>query len=1064
MRTFLITLLLATPLLLLAQHYDPLHSPDTYRDPGNPYYWGNRPPAPGYWQQDVHYRITARLDEVTDVADGHVDLTYWNNSPDTLPFVFFHLYEEAYNKGSYMDQQNGHHDPGRMGDADHPAGTEVRSMQVNGAELRREQDNTVLKAWLPEPLPPGGRVVFSIDFRTHWLQGLYRRMKLFDAWGSKHYDGVHWYPRISVYDHHMGWDTQQHLGHEFYGDFGSYDVALDMPNDQVVEATGWLQNPDEVLPADLRARLDIRNFKDKPWNERPSVITPYVAGERKVWRYHAENVHDFAFTCDPTYRIGEAEWNGVKCIAMAEEPHASKWQNAAEYTAQVVRTHSEQIGMYIYPKMVVADARDGMEYPMLTLDSGNEPNYRGLFMHEVGHNWFFGMVGNNETYRAMLDEGFTQFLTGWGLEHLDGDTMVDEPASTAWERRYRSPRLARESQVYYGYTRDAVRCEVPAIDVHSDAFSDVQGLGGGYGHVYYKTAVMLYNLQYVLGEERFLAALRHYFDQWKVCHPYVEDFRRSIIDFTHVDLDWFFDEWIGTDAVIDYAVRGIKHRGRNSGQVVHLRRRGGMQMPIDLQVVGRDGAVHDFLIPNTWYAKPTSATILPRWIGFADLQRDYHAHIDIPSGIRSVTIDPTDRLADRYKLNDQRPPPIEIGLDDQLNERPDRRAYEGRARPELWWNGFDGVKVGGHFHGDYMNWKHKLWFTAWMSTGLGQYLRQGGVDPSYDLLSFILDYETGTERVLKGSSVHLGVHMLDGLEQYSGGATWRLPDRKTHITIDGKVLLRRDSTDLDYLLYPEQWELNTVNSVVDIGWHRSYSGRHGDGEIEVVLRSSSLGSDLGYGQVHAQLVNDDAFGKLRLRSRWYVRYGTGATPRESALYLAGASPEEMMDDKFVRSVGMVPYEWTGYGTGTNHFQHGGGLNLRGYAGYLAPERTPAGDIIPTYSGNSGASVSEELELDGLVPLRPPWLRDHLHLDVYLFGDAGVMAYRHVDEEGTHFDLGGLRADAGVGAALTIRNWGPLERLRPLVLRFDMPLVLNALPAEETNHFAFRYVVGVGRSF
>ena len=106
----------------------------------------------------------------------------------------------------------------------------------------------------------------------------------------------------------------------------------------VLEATGWLQNPEEVMPADLRAKLDIRNFKDKPWNEKPSEVIPYDASVRKTWKYHAENVHDFAFTADPTYRIGEAEWNGVKCIAMAEEPHASGWQNAADYCAKVIRS------------------------------------------------------------------------------------------------------------------------------------------------------------------------------------------------------------------------------------------------------------------------------------------------------------------------------------------------------------------------------------------------------------------------------------------------------------------------------------------------------------------------------------------------------------------------------------------------------------------------------------------------------------------------------------------------------------------------------------------------------
>ena len=125
----------------------------------------------------------------------------------------------------------------------------------------------------------------------------------------------------------------------------------------------------------------------------------------------ANNVHDFAFTTDPTYRISEVEWNGIKCIALAQEQNAHAWQPTAKFVANVVKTYSQDFGMYAYPKMVAADARDGMEYPMLTLDGGNWPGHQYVIAHEVGHNWFFGMVGNNETYRACLDEGFTQFLT-----------------------------------------------------------------------------------------------------------------------------------------------------------------------------------------------------------------------------------------------------------------------------------------------------------------------------------------------------------------------------------------------------------------------------------------------------------------------------------------------------------------------------------------------------------------------------------------------------------------------------------------------------------------------------
>nr|MBP7408511.1 M1 family metallopeptidase [Flavobacteriales bacterium] len=594
MRHLLLAFVAIVPIATIAQRFDDRHPPNTYRNADNPHYWKNRPPYEGYWQQDVHYLIKARMDDERDVVDGDLTLYYHNNSPDTLRYVFFHLYQEAYVAGSYNLDQEGEH--WRGGSEDSPyAGTRINSLTSEGDSLRTEQDNTILKVWLKQALPPGERVVLRIGFSTHWSMSVGRRMKLFNAWGSKHYDGVHWYPRIAVYDRKFGWDTQQHLGMEFYGDFGTFDVDLDFPHHYVVDATGVLQNPQEVMPAELRARLDIANFKNKPWNEKPTVITPPEPGKRKVWKFHSENTHDFAFTADPTYRIGEAEWNGVQCIALAQEPHASKWQNAADYCAKVIEAHSTSFGMYAYPKMIVADARDGMEYPMLTLDSGNDPNYRGLFVHEIGHNWFFGMVGNNETYRAMLDEGFTQFLTAWGLEQIDGDTMVVDTPKTKYERRYTLPELARESEVYSGYQRDAVRDKLPAINTHSDEFDHWTDKGsGGYGHVYTKTATMLYNLQYVLGDTLFLAAMRNYFDRWHMCHPYVEDFRQSMHDFTGVDLNWFFDQWIETDKRIDYAVKCVTGRHEDEGQTIHLRRKGSLQMPIDLQVTAKDGKLYDF--------------------------------------------------------------------------------------------------------------------------------------------------------------------------------------------------------------------------------------------------------------------------------------------------------------------------------------------------------------------------------------------------------------------------------------------------------------------------------------
>ena len=404
--------------------YNALDKPNTYRNLDNSNYWKNKAPNKDYWQQDVYYQIDAYIDEKTDIISAKQSLTYWNNSPDKLDFVYFHLYQNAFQPDSYLSElqkQNGN-EPKYGNYEAQKLGTKIENITVDGKKVKTILDNTILKVFLPSTLKPGEQIVFDINFKTYFdIGGLRRRMKTYNSWGFKHYNGVHWYPRISVYDAKFGWTTDQHLGKEFYGDFGAFDVQLNFSSDFVVGATGFLLNRKEVLPSDLREKLDIKKFKDKEWGSTPSVITEYVEGERKIWKYHAENVHDFAFTADPTYRIGESWWKDKVCYSLAQEPHASKWQNAADFSAKVIKVFSEDIGMYTYHKMIVADARDGMEYPMLTLDGGADPGYRDLLAHEIGHNWFFGQIGNNETYRALLDEGFTQFLTAWAMIKIDGD-------------------------------------------------------------------------------------------------------------------------------------------------------------------------------------------------------------------------------------------------------------------------------------------------------------------------------------------------------------------------------------------------------------------------------------------------------------------------------------------------------------------------------------------------------------------------------------------------------------------------------------------------------------------
>lgn len=1059
------------PFLLLVSHFLLAQ----YRSSSNIHYWKNRPPYAGYWQQDVHYKIKATINEKTSIVNGEEELTYYNNSPDTIRFVYFHLYQNAFQPGSYYDKMtlaNGVY-PKYGKYESQRKNTEILHITSDGTELKREEDNTIVKVYLSRPLLPNNSTTFTISFITYFDEGgsQRRRMKSFHVFGNNHFNGVHWYPRIAVYDRKFGWETDQHLEKEFYGDYGTFDVELNFANNYIVEATGNLINQKEVLPDDLRKKLDISNFKDKPMFSAPSIIIPYDSTQRKTWKYHAENVHDFAFTADPTYRIGEKEWNGIKIIAVAQESNAAGWQNAAEYSAKVVQTYSEDIGMYIYPKMVIADARDGMEYPMLTLCGGWDPGYRDLIAHEAGHNWFFGMVGNNETYRAFMDEGFTQFLTNWTYEKIDGDVRVGSEPASSYAKRFAKPDYVRNSEVYLGYMTDAIKGEETNINRHSNDFNTALRHGGGYRQVYFKPAVMLYNLQYVLGDELFLKAMKHYFDQWKVCHPYPEDMRNSFIQYTHVDLNWFFDQWLETSKTIDYQIKSIKSSKKSGTHTIRFARKGQMHMPIDFTVTDKKDSVYKFHIPNTWFVKKTDANVLPKWFGWDKIQPVYQATVTVPAGIKSIMIDPTSRLADVNMRNNRSPRQVNYLFDSKIAQTPNWTQYELNFRPDIWYNSFDGIKAGIHLNGNFFNYYDVLDANFWINSGLAQ----GEVDPavgknSFDNISFRFNYKTPTDHFAKNSSVNFSVKYLDGLNSYLAGFEKRDKANKNIVYGSFKSMIRQEREDLAYLLYPEEWDENMLNNSLTLGYEHNYTYKQGTGKINLDMRSSTLMSDYDYANIRLTVVNRNRLGFFNLNTRTFFQYGTGKNiPKESALYLAGANPEELMENKFTRSRGFFPSDWMGYGASTDYFQMGGGLNLRGYAGYLAPEEDENGQLHFTYRGNSGAALNAEFEFDQLIKLLriaekngiAKWIRKTFKLNTYLFGDAGVINY---NSHGESLKLTDLRADAGVGTALTIRKWGPLQTVHPLVIRFERPFFLNRIPAGETSYVKFRWIIGINRAF
>jgi aminopeptidase N len=1082
------------------QLYSDTGPANNFRTAQNPLYWQNKKPFEGYWQQDVHYKIKANVDETTDIITGQEQLTYYNNSPDTLYYVYFNLYQNAFQPGSYLDNLQDNNDAhvtyGKY--EKQKLGTVIDELtNSDSVVLKTQLDNTILKVYLDKPLAPKANKTFNLKFRTFFDAGsTRRRMKRYKTWGANHYNGCQWYPKICVYDRKAGWNTDQHLNREFYGDFGTFDVDLTFASNYVVEATGVLQNESEVLPDTLKKKLDIYNFKDKKWDSVPSVITPYKKGERKTWKYHAENVHDFAFTADPSYRIhdtiiypGRANGAGVRCVAIVQEPHAAGWQNGAEYLAKIIATFSRDFGVFEYPKIVVADAADGMECPMITMDGGRDVEYRGLLVHEVGHNWFYGMVGSNETYRAMLDEGFTQFLTAWGMEAIDGDTVVYEfGKKTNWYyKRFFEPVNVRENKCYYSYLSDAIIYNDEPINTHSDGFNGALGQGGGYRHVYAKTSTMLYNLQYVLGDSLFSAAMKHYVAQWKFAHPYPEDFRNSVSQFTHIDLNWFFDEWMETTKNIDYKISRIKKGEFKNQYVIRLKRKGRMQMPVDLQVISKQDSVYNFYIPNTWWEKPAVKSplglqsraqpredlgvVLPKWYGWDKLQPTYNATVTIPGGIKNVVIDPTERLADINMLDNRKRGNAELRFDSHIYPFPSTKKYRVYMRPDVWWNAYDGFKLGIHANGNYMGVKHVFALTVWLNT----HLAQGGKRFYFDkeaqrqagYFSYRFDYSNAIDRVMKRTTFYFHSQWLDGYEMYKVGLTKVFPAGFS-ADINIKAFTRNREEWRNYLLYPNEWDAiwtssKKFNVSVNLSATYAYSKPTFNGYITARLRSAALTSSFNYNYLELTNILKASAWKLDFRTRVYGRYGTGSdVPSESALFFAGGNPEEMMESKYYRAAGFFPQTLARtYDPNINHMQFGGGLNMRGYAGYLLPEVDKNGVVMPAYKGNSGFAINAEIDFNRIVKVKNQKLKDIFSLNTYLFADGGAIAYKNSSNQQ---QLSHFRVDAGAGLALTVKKWGPLQGIKPLTFRFDVPFFISHAPYTDQRHVAFRWVVGISRAF
>lgn len=520
-----------------------------------------------YWQQRVEYDMEIDMDVSTHQFQGKQKLTYYNNSPDTLDRVYYHLYFNAFQPGSMMDIRSR-----TIADADQRVRDRifylsedeigylrVQSLAQDGKKLNYNIEGTILEARLVKPILPGGKVVFNMEF-TGQVPLQVRRTGRDNAEGID-YSMAQWYPKLAEYDVE-GWHANPYVGREFYGIWGSYDVKIKIDSSYVVAATGYLQNPQEIGHGYEQSGQKVKRPK----------------GNTITYHFKADNVHDFVWAADPDYKhtIAQVPDGPELHFFYQTDTLAEQWERLPEFTIEAFQYMNNTFGRYPYRKYSVIQGGDGgMEYPMATLITGHRSmqSLIGVTVHELIHSWYQGVLGTNESLYPWMDEGFTSYASNRTMAHLFGS---NNPHASS----------------YAGYFALVESGDEEPLTTHSDHYSTNRAYGLA---AYAKGAVFLHQLSYIIGQEALDRGMQRYFNEWKFRHPTASSFKRVMEKTSGIELDWYFEYFVNSTRTIDYGIKSVEDKGEATH--VTLERDGLMPMPLDVLVTYQDGRQELFYIP-----------------------------------------------------------------------------------------------------------------------------------------------------------------------------------------------------------------------------------------------------------------------------------------------------------------------------------------------------------------------------------------------------------------------------------------------------------------------------------
>ena len=1026
------------------------------------------------WQQHVHYDMDITLHADRHQMDGFQRLRYENNSPDTLRRVFYHLYFNAFQPTSMMAERNRHlPDPDsrvvprifNLG-PDEIGYHRVERLTQNGEPVDYDIDDTVMRVDLDEPILPGETAVFEMRFQSQ--VPLQTRRSGRDNREGIDYSMTQWYPKMAEYDE-RGWHADPYVGREFYAPFGTFEVAITLPAAYTIGGTGVLQNPQEIGHG---------YAGEPPTRYRPGDAS-YAETDSLTWRFHAENVHDFAWAADPDYIHEQFQAGAGPTYHLLYQPGVEeRWQSMRQWVPGIIQYYSSQYGPYPYPQFSVVQGGDGgMEYPMLNLITGRRSprSLLGVTAHEAAHEWFYAALASNEADYAWMDEGFTSYATTEAVAHVTG-----QPAN----------HLGSRLNVLYLHDLGlAERLNTPA-----DWFST----NAAYGIASYSAGEMFVDMMgYVISNRLRDVWLQAYYDRFRFRHPDPYDLEKIAEDVSGLRLDWYFEQFLNTTHTLDYGIEELEIEESGTGWQadVALEREGELVMPVDLKLTFADGSSQWVNIPlglmQGHKPVPEGWIVAEPWHWISP---QYTFSADLPKRVVKAEIDPRGALPDKNRLNNTSGFPLQA----DFLQPPGQSWFDYSLgyRPLAQYAHHFGFGAGLQARGQYIFGKHqlramlKLWPQVLVSGGEEPTLtevNESDLSPFSNLLDFDTSFFDGIDYELAYSTEvnTLGPEATASVsaEKHLGFLENRLtvtkplgfPLNDTEKEVNASLIHQLNPSDRVFateeleirnnfgdplgevplnLFQREHMLSGRLGFHVDAGRDLLAASLEVGGSLKSHVERTFFSGDRSASATHFEMdaVKTAPLGPLRGRAQ--LRFGLGT--EDLALFkrfrLGAASLEESWRSDAFRSTAAV-FE--------NPFE---AAHLVAFQG--------AGPVAYLHQSNlfSFSTIGSNM-LAGTLALETPsdffgssWLRP---LQAELFSGAGkVWSQGGVLDAVTRFD--GYVADAGLGLSYDVSSLNFLQRwtnqsdvLSGLNVQAKFPLWASdpSLTGAE-DAFAFRWLLGI----